>query len=114
MSAITVVKFNSPAEFVEELKADAEKVDRGIVRVTQQFASSNLSPNVRSASIVATARIGDQIIRLDRYCGDLWGMDSADEAVQRKLSDVMMFIDNAVTSFGLTVRPGVIEPEKRS
>src|SRR5881628_1875752 len=75
---MAVVKFNTPGEFLAELKQDCQQIDRGIVRVTNLYRGSTVSPSLHHLSVVATARVGRDLVRLDYYCGDLWQIGEQD------------------------------------
>ena len=47
---MAVVKFNNPGEFLAELKQDCQQVDRGIVRVTNLYRGSTVSPSLHTSA----------------------------------------------------------------
>ena len=105
-----IVKFNSPAEFLEELKWLNNNVK--VVRVARLERTSRVSPNITHWSIVATCRNGDEIIRLDRYCGDYWGNDDPNsEETRRHVKEVMATLEQGCDALGVEVRGGIYEHE---
>jgi len=121
---MTVVKFNQPEEFIEELGKDAHATsivgDRAvmtikdrIVRVTSQSKSSSLSPNIRYIIILATyERASGQIVRLEHFCGETWAGvgGEVNEKTKERANEVGDLIRQAGAAQGLDVRAGVIEP----
>lgn len=103
------VKFSYPDDFLDELAKDKEKVDRGIVRLVYSFKPSKLSPNITHLSVVATALVAGQVYRLEHYCGDLWRIESQDQAVHDKGISVKKQIEYGCSRLGLEVRGGSIE-----
>ncbi len=107
-----LVKFNDPGEFVEELKKDVELVDRRLVRITGLYRQV-MGPAVRDYSVVATARVGSDLYRLEKYIGQLWGLKAEDDKlVLRKGEEVKDQLDLACVELGLSVRAGLLEDAK--
>lgn len=104
-----LVKFNDPKEFLEELAKDAQLIKRSIVRVTQQTTQSNQVPVIAHLSVVATAEVEGDIVRLDRYCGQLWNIGK-DEKVLGLAKEMVNQIIKGCEALGLEVRAGVLEP----
>lgn len=69
---MATVRFNIPDEFLAELEKAQSLVQRGIVRITHLYRDSIFSPIIRHLNVVATTRIGDDVVRCEYYCGDLW------------------------------------------
>ena len=110
---IPVVKFNNVDEFCDEVGKDPP--DHGIVRITYLFTPSSISPNIRYVQVVATClktRDGDaeQIVRLAKYAGELWGMGGADEKVMEKAEETKKALESRCRRMHLDVRGGVLEP----
>ena len=104
------VRFSDPREFVEELGIDAVKVDRGLVRLTGLYQPTAFSPNVTNYSILATARVGKDILRLEHYCGQLWNINTeSDEKVRKKGENTKEFLELACKGLELDIRAGVLE-----
>jgi len=75
-----IVQFNNTEEFLAELAADLDKLDRHLVRVTNLYQQSTQMPLIQYVADVATARVATDIIRLDVYCGELWNADTQHNA----------------------------------
>ena len=58
------------------MEKDATEVDRGIIRVINLFETSRLSPNIRHVTVVSTFSMKGQVVRLERYCGDVWQINN--------------------------------------
>lgn len=109
---IPVVKFNNVDEFIQELELSPP--DHGIVRATYIFTPSSISPNIRHVQVVATCfitREGDaeQIVRLEKYAGDLWGMGDVDERVMEKAEEAKSSLESKCRHLNLDVRGGMLE-----
>ena len=104
------VKFTEVEEFLEELGKDAPQIDRRIVRTTFLFESSAISPKISHVLVIATYTIAGQIVRFERYCGDLWGLnETADQAIKDTGEKCQKEIEEACQRLGLERRAGVIE-----
>jgi hypothetical protein len=102
-----MVRFTDVNEFLENLDKDRQHVERRIVRVTNLYQPSRLTPSTQHLSVVATARIAGEIVRLEVYCGDLWHL-GRDDAVIAKATAVQQTLVDACARLDLDVRPGVI------
>ena len=71
-----IVQFNNIEEFLAELTTDFVHLDRKLVRVTNLYRQSAQSPIIHYVSVVATARVAADLIRLDVHCGELWSVDT--------------------------------------
>jgi len=71
-----LVKFNDVGEYIEELKKEFgwAHVDRSIMRLTGERKRSANMPTYH-LTVVATIKNRDgDILRLDKYIGELWDM----------------------------------------
>lgn len=105
-----IVKFNSVDEFCDELQKDAAKVDRNIVRSTNLFTIHSALPNVRHVKVLAHYSVQGQIVRLEHYCGDVWGMrEDQDNEVLGRAGKAQMAVKAACELLGLELRAGSLE-----
>ena len=104
---MATVKFSVPEEFLEEL--GKELVDRGLVRITHLSRPTKISPNIHHLSIVATAKVAGDILRLERYCGDIWNIGSQDVKVKDEAEAIKRKILEGCAALHLEVRGGVLE-----
>jgi|SRR2546426_3013631 len=109
------VKFNSHEEFIAEVAKDAGNVERGIVRVTQEVSMTKMAP-LRRLTVLATAvvvqrEVERQLIRLERYCGELWGdgFSEMDKKTHEQAEQTISLIERNLKQCGLEIRAGVIE-----
>jgi len=104
------VNYNSPEEFCEEMEADKDAIDRRIVRVTFLREASKLSPNIFHISVIASYSVDGQIVKLQRYCGDIWKMNQEqDDKVWGKANEIAKAITDKALALFLEVRPGSLE-----
>jgi len=107
-----IVRFTDPREFIDELSSDKAFVARGLVRITKQYLPSGLSPTIRLVTVVAAAHVVDDIVRFEKYCGDLWDMPDSDKKVNETAERLCEQLEGEIKKLGLTVRPGLItDPE---
>jgi len=105
-----VVQFNTVNEFLAELTADLAQLDRKLVRVTNLYQQSKQMPAMQYVSVVATARVATDIIRLDIYCGEVWNMDTQhNERVLKKAEALQQRIRESCVRLGVEVRAGLLK-----
>ena len=103
-----IVQFNTVREFLAELTADLAQVDRKLVRVTNLYRQSTQMPIIQYVSVVATARVATDIIRLDMYCGEVWNVDTQhNERVLKKVEALQQSIRESCMQLGIDVRAGL-------
>ena len=105
---VTTVIFSSVEEFLDEINIDRDKIDRSIVRCTQRFVSSSSLPQLKNLSVVATYRVGDQIVKLESPCGTTCMIKTEDDPVFKRGIDLIDRLKVGVTTLGLTMRAGII------
>ena len=105
---MTIVQFNSVEEFLTELTADLAQLDRQLVRVTNVYQQSRQTPIIQYVSVVATARVAADILRLDVYCGEVWNVDTQHNApVLKKVEAVQQHLRVSCVQLGIEVRAGL-------
>ncbi len=118
-----IIKFNDPGEFLDELKKEyptsfsetknmAPVIHNPILRLTKLHRASSVSPNIHLIVALATikSRDGQDIIRLERYMGDDWGLGKQSppntlEATEKLLKE----LEQGARELGLEVRAGMLE-----
>jgi len=118
-----LVRFNQVEEFCDELRREQGNIERRIVRLTNLYTPSKLSVNIQIVQVVATFLVcafpaalppaQSQIVRLERYCGDIWEPHGTDKRALEKAEEVSKRIEAVCQELGLQVRPGMIEAELR-
>ncbi len=104
---MAIVEFDSPDEFLAELQKDRQHVDRAIVRISQWRRAIAMSP-ILCLSVVATARVGPDVYRLDIFCGALCGIPESDQRALDQQAEVVAGLKLGCTNLGLDVRAGEI------
>ncbi len=107
------IKFSSVIDFIEELKKDKDKIERGIVRVNFERAGTQFSPNIWNVFLRAECIIAGNIVELRSFCGDLWGHGSmSDDRTKRTFDDKRKQLEEELAGMGITdIRGGAIEDE---
>ncbi len=108
---MAVVQFNNTEEFLAELAADLAQLDRPLVRVTNLYQQSTQTPIIQYVSVVATARVAADILRLDVFCGEVWNVDALHNTpVWKKVEVVQQHLRMSCVQLGLEVRAGLLKP----
>jgi len=111
---MAVVKYNEVDEYLEELKKDSDTnmVYGQIVRVSNLFTATKLSPNIHHVVVVSTYQSDNNIVRLEKYCGDVYRGDIPEnDTVLQRAEEIQKKIKTACKELKLEVRGGVLEPE---
>lgn len=103
-----IVEFDTVTEFMTELRKDRKRVVRKIVRITQVRARS-LIAFVTECHVVATARVGQEIYRLDCFCGALCGLPEADQQTIDTTAHSYKKLKDTCARLGLDARTGVLD-----
>jgi len=105
-----LVKFNDLDEFLAEMEKDKSEIARGIVRVTTLREKSK-SPSFPFFfySVIATYRRGDEIVRLDRFCGNYWPKveSKSNKETEENIQGIYEALDRKIKERGLEMRAGV-------
>ena len=105
-----IVQFNNIEEFLAELTTDVVHLDRKLVPATNLYRQSAQSPIIHYVSVVATARVAADLIRLDVHCGELWSVDTHQNApVLKKVEAVQQHLRASCAQLGLEVRAGLLQ-----
>lgn len=106
MASITLYDLS---HFMEEIMASRRLVEHGVVRLHTIENEGFWSSSVRRAHVVATARIGQDLIRLDMFYGPSSSPDAFDRDVVRPMARDLHQLQEACRTCGLDIRQGVIE-----
>ena len=107
---MATTKFNVVEEFCAEIENDAPEIDRGIVRITDMSRGSTVSPNIRHIFAMATYSVAGQVVRLECYCGDVWGINQeTDKKVYEKAEKIRQTVAMTCENLGLQRRAGILE-----
>lgn len=102
------VRFSDPGEFVEELEADLELVERKIVRLTALKRPAGPNGVLERVTMHAGAIVSGRPVILERHIGDLWGA-KADDDVLSAGRKALQDLEVELKKRGLEVRPGTLE-----
>ena len=103
-----MIRFNVPEEFLAEVEKDKQGIASKIVRVTNLYRQSTVSPVIRHLFVVATYKVTGEIVRLDYHAGDLWRMEQ-DEHTRARAKEATQRIEEACATQGLELRAGLYE-----
>jgi len=105
---MAIIKFHYPDEFIDELKK--EPLAKPVVRLTNLRRTSEKFAPLASLIVVATAKAADgDIIRLEHYCGQLWGHKEEDEKTWALAKNIGDHIRDVCKNLKLEVRAGIYE-----
>lgn len=110
---MALVKFNDPDEFIEELKKERGNIRLNIVRLTNRWTPiPNVAP-IRALSVIATAQvthgITHDIIRLEKYCGNIWDIGEEDKDTYDRAKQIHDKVEKACQELEIEVRAGIVE-----
>jgi hypothetical protein len=100
------VKFNDLAEFLEEVRKDRDRIDRGILRLTVRRRYAQ--PFVHVA-VVATAVVGSTVVHLEHRIGEAFFGDEKADGLSARTQAALDNLTEAGKALGLEVRAGVFE-----
>jgi len=104
------VKFTEPEEFCEELERDRGDIDRGIVRCTIRYKPLEKIPYVYHVIAVASYSVGGQIVKLERHCGEIWGLrPEEDQKAVDRAQEHLKRVEETCRRLNLEVRAGSLE-----
>lgn len=103
-----IVRFHSLDSFLDELRLDAELVERGVLRLTVERRHS---PPMTTVALVATAAVARTVLTLRLRLGELLFPDAEwPPAVTAALNHTRERLTRAAKELGLQIRGGVLEP----
>ena len=101
--------FSDLPQFIEELKYGWRYVEMSLVRLTEIENEGFWSSNIRLMHLIVTARIGQDIVRLDLFYGPLSGHEEHDRKVIQTMAHDLAQLREACHECGLEIRRGVLE-----
>lgn len=106
---MSYVRFTNLSLFVEELWKDAALVDRRIVRMVEFSDGWSATPGLRYLRLIVTARVGQDILRVDCYCGATCGIRAHDQQVREQLARQRRSLEQNCAELGIDVRFGILD-----
>jgi len=106
-----IVRFNATEEFLEEMEKDRTEIERGVVRLTTLMRADSKTPGITHYLVLATYRRGDEIVKLEHYCGWLWqsSVEAERAEVEKKRDKVYEALEAKAKELALELRGGVFE-----
>jgi hypothetical protein len=104
---VPTARFHQVDEFIEELRRDRDKIDRGLVRVTCRHTRGT---PMYSLTVVASAIVGNVVLLLERRCGEyMFPDDGPGRQVRDKAEQYAAALQAECQALGLETRSGVFE-----
>ena len=104
---MATIRFHQVSEFLDELRKDRGKVDRGIVRMAFRHTKN---PPLTTLTLVASAVVAGHVVTLERRCGEFMFADGPDsKPVQDRGDEFADMVKQACAEMNLEVRSGVFE-----
>lgn len=116
-----IVRFTEPDEFVDELAREPAAVARKIVRVTQKARPTQLgltqvtvcaSAKVLNTAFLVVDQANYDLVKLERYVGDLWGQRGADDEVRERAQALVADVTRRAVAAGFVVAAGEYVEDK--
>jgi hypothetical protein len=101
-----MVVFNALEEFLRELERDQKIIERKIVRLTNLYQQSTMTPAIRSLLVVASSKVRGEVVQLKYSAGDLWTLEQ-DKKTLEKANRLQPHIEEVCKDYGLEVRGGM-------
>jgi len=112
-----IIKFTSVEEFIEELRKEfkpGKPIPKPtVLRLTNQYRPSSMSPNIETMLVLDTVvNLRGEVIRFERFVGQLWRVrEDQDRNVFDLAAQIHTRIEALCQELGIEVRAGVYEPE---
>jgi len=104
---MAIIKFNVADEFIDELGKCC--LEAPVVRLTNLFRAEPKLP-IKNLFVIATTKASNgDIIRLEKFCGQVWGVEEQDRKTLEKAEQIHDKIQKACEQLKMEVRAGVIE-----
>jgi len=107
-----MVVFNAVEEFLKELETDKELVERKIVRLTNLYQQSQMTPGIRHLFVAAAYKGAGEIVQFKQYVGDRWNRESDKKAIEKSI-DQQKQVEEAGKRYGLEVRAGMYSDKEK-
>ena len=96
-------------QFIEELKYGRRYVEMSLVRLSETENEGFWSSNIHLKHVIVTARVGQDIVRLDLFYGPPSGHEEHDREVTQAMARDLAQLREACRECGLEIRRGVLE-----
>ena len=96
-------------QFIEELKSGRRYVEMNLVRLAEIANEGFWSSSIHLKHVIVTARVGQDIVRLDLFYGPPSGHEAHDREVIQTMARDLAQLREACREWGLEIRRGVLE-----
>ncbi len=100
------VQFKVPQLFIDEVKAEREQIEDGVVRITRIIKRDHAAHHQHNVYVMATAIRGELVLRLTAPCGPLIGDKPKDEKVEKAAEKMQVDLERDLKDLGMDVRNG--------
>jgi hypothetical protein len=109
------VQFNDASEFCDEIEKEYPNIVGSVVRTTRLYKTWTSTPNIRNLFVVSTFPTTLQdgnvcVIRMDQFCGSVWGLGH-DDIPETNAESAIQLIEKRCEKFNLEIRPGIFTQE---
>lgn len=106
MASITL---SDLSQFIDELKYGRRYVEMSLVRLAEIENEGFWCSNIHLKHVIVTARVGQDIVRLDLFYGPPSGHEEHDREVVQAMARDLAQLREACQECGLKIRHGVLE-----
>lgn len=103
------VNLRNLSQFIEELKQGRHYVEMSLVRLAEIEDEGFRCSNIHLKHVIFTARVGQDIVRLDLFYGPPSGHEEHDREVTQAIARDLAQLREACRECGLEIRCGVLE-----
>ena len=103
------VCFNDLTQFIHELRQGRRYLDRWLVRMAEIDNERFWCSPIHRKHVIATARIGQDIIRLDQFYSPCCGNSEHDPALSRSIARVLARLRRVCRNLNLKIPHGVLD-----
>ena len=101
-----MVIFNALEEFLKELETDTDVIERKIVRLTNLYQQSQMTPVIRHLFVMATYKAAGEIVQFKQFTGDLWNLEQDKKTIEKSIA-LQKHIEETCKRLGLDIRAGM-------
>ncbi len=103
------VNFSVLAHFIEELRSGRRLIEQSLVRLVVIKNEGFWCSSVRRTHVIVTARIGQDIVRIDLFYGPPSDQHAHDREVDHPMARDIQQLREACRACNLDIRRGVLE-----
>lgn len=103
------ISLSDMSQFLEELRRDRLIVERRLVRMVEVENEGFWSSDVQRKHLIVTARVGQDILRLDQFYSPPSGNQEHDSLLAQTMSSHLAQLQETCQELGIEIRHGVLE-----